>query len=61
MTAARDFVSIAKDEAELIGDIIAEGFHDDPVTTWFLGGSAGIKPFFTLLTRETYLPKGFGE
>ncbi|MBW2269302.1 MAG: GNAT family N-acetyltransferase [Deltaproteobacteria bacterium] len=54
-------VAIGKEEAELIGDIIADGFHDDPVCTWFLNGTSGIKPFFTMLTRDTYLPRGFGQ
>jgi GNAT superfamily N-acetyltransferase len=47
-------------EARLVGDIIADGFHDDPVCNWAFNGRAAIKPFFTLLTAETYLPRGFG-
>jgi len=51
---------VGPDEARLAGDIIADGFHDDPVCIWAFNGRVAIKPFFTLLTAETPLPRGFG-
>lgn len=61
MASSQDIVPIGQDEAELIGDIVADGFHEDPVCTWVCNGTSAIKPFFTLLTREAYLPRGFGN
>jgi len=54
-------VALGKEESALAGKIIADGFHDDPVATWALNGTAALQPFFTLLTRGTYLPRGFGS
>ena len=34
-----DVVVAEQHEAELLADIIADGFHDDPVCTWVLNGS----------------------
>lgn len=54
-------VALGRDESTLFGDIIADGFSDDPICNWVFGGPEAIRPFFTLLARETYLPRGSGH
>ncbi len=48
-------------EADLIGRIIAAGFHDDPVMCWCLNGTGAIAPLNAVLAREIYLAQGFGH
>ncbi|MBB3047287.1 ribosomal protein S18 acetylase RimI-like enzyme [Litorivivens lipolytica] len=48
-------------EHELIGDIIAEGFADDPVNLWSFRNPAVLRPLYTLMARDLYLTKGFGH
>jgi hypothetical protein len=59
--SASRIVGLGRDEALLFGEIIADGFHDDPVCNWVFNGPAAIEPFFTMLARDTYLPTGFGQ
>ena len=48
-------------EHDLIGDIIAEGFADDPVNRWAFRNMSVLRPLYTLMARDLYLPQGFGH
>ena len=55
-------VPLTRAEAPLIGDIIADAFHDDPVMVWAMGGVGALRPINTLLAKYIYLaPGGFGH
>ena len=53
--------TLAADESRLIGRIIADGFHDDPVNLWAFNGTGAMQPVFTAMARHLYLKKGFGH
>lgn len=59
MSAA--IVELGRHEHDLIGDIIADGFADDPVNLWAYQGTSGMRPVFTLLARHLYLSRGYGH
>jgi GNAT superfamily N-acetyltransferase len=51
------------DDAELIGQILADGFTDDPVMSWVfredgIGTRAKLGAFFGFLAAEVYVPFG---
>ncbi len=46
---------------DLIGDIIADGFADDPVNCWAFRNTAVLRPLYTLMAKDLYLPQGFGH
>lgn len=46
---------------ELIGDIIADGFADDPVNCWAFRNTAVLRPLYALMAKDLYLPQGFGH
>lgn len=48
-------------EHRLVGEIIGEGFHDDPVNLWAFNGPKPIIPSMTELARTVYLPRGFSH
>ncbi|MFT5032888.1 MAG: GNAT superfamily N-acetyltransferase [Bermanella sp.] len=52
---------IAPDEHELLGEIITEGFADDPVNQWAFRSKAAMLPIYTEMARDLYIPKGFGD
>ena len=52
---------LQRDEAGLIGKIIAEGFSDDPVNNWAFNGTSAMQPVFTTMAKHLYLPNGFGH
>jgi len=58
---AASIEDLGRSEHELIGDIIADGFADDPVNLWAYRGTSGMKPVFTMLARHLYLPRGYGH
>jgi ribosomal protein S18 acetylase RimI-like enzyme len=46
---------------ELIGDILADSFSDDPVNRWVLDGHRAMRPFYTQVAKKHYLRQGFGH
>lgn len=52
---------IAAGDHPLLGEIIAEGFADDPVNVWAFRGTAAMRPIYTEMARDLYIPKGFGD
>jgi ribosomal protein S18 acetylase RimI-like enzyme len=48
-------------EHDLIGDIIADSFADDPVNQWVFGGQEAMLPFYTRVAKKLYLPQGYGH
>ena len=49
------------DDAEAVGRILAEGFADDPVLSWLVGGEGRVDkllPFFEFIGREANIPLG---
>lgn len=56
-----DLMALARDEANIIGKIIADGFADDPVNLWTFNGTAAMQPVFTTMAEHLYLPHGFGH
>ena len=46
---------------ELIGDIIADGFADDLVNCWAFRNTAVLRPLYSLMAKDLYLPQGFGH
>jgi len=58
MTSIRQLMS---GEHELIGDIIADSFSDDPVNNWVFGGPTGISAYYPLIAKKLYLTQGFGH
>jgi hypothetical protein len=47
-------------EHEIIGDIIADSFADDPVALWVFGKQSGTKHYITNIAQKLYLKKGYG-
>jgi len=58
--SAPDIRALASGEHALIGDIIADAFHDDPVTLWTLGEPRLTGAVFAALAKAVYLKRGFG-
>lgn len=56
-----DVRSLKREDAPLIGRIIADGFADDAVNLWTFCGTAAMRPAFTAMARHLYLPRGFGH
>lgn len=54
-------VELARCEHARIGDIIADGFADDPVNLWTFRSAALLRPVYTAMARGLYLPRGFGH
>lgn len=52
---------IAVGDHPVLGEIIAEGFADDPVNLWAFRGTAAMRPIYTEMARDLYIPKGFGD
>lgn len=48
-------------DVDLIADIMADGFYDDPPMTWCFNGPEAIYPIMQLFASRTYLPHGFGS
>jgi ribosomal protein S18 acetylase RimI-like enzyme len=48
-------------EHDLIGDIIADSFADDPVNQWVFGSQGAMQPFYTRVAKKLYLPRGYGH
>ena len=52
---------LSSGEHELIGDIIADSFSDDPVNRWVFGLHRAMLPFYTQVSKKLYLRQGFGH
>lgn len=52
---------IAEGDHSLLGEIITEGFADDPVNLWAFRGTGAMLPIYTEMARDLYIPKGFGD
>lgn len=48
-------------EHELIGDIIADSFSDDPVNRWVFDVHRAMLSFYTQVAKKLYLSQGFGH
>ncbi len=61
MSVQAQLKPIATGEHDLLGEIITEGFADDPVNLWAFRGTAAMRPIYTEMARDLYIPKGFGD
>lgn len=46
------------DDAELLAEITADAFRDDPFNKWLFGGQEPMRRTFRTLARRVYLPRG---
>lgn len=53
--------AIAHGDHDMLGDIISQGFADDPVNLWAFRGTAAMRPIYTEMARDLYIPQGFGH
>lgn len=53
--------AIEPGDHDMLGDIIRQGFADDPVNLWAFRGTAAMRPIYTEMARDLYIPKGFGH
>ncbi len=52
---------IASGDHDMLGSIVAEGFADDPVNLWAFRGTAPMRPIYTAMAEDLYIPRGFGH
>ncbi|MFC6933328.1 hypothetical protein ACFQHO_25285 [Actinomadura yumaensis] len=50
-----------KDEARLLGEVLARAFADDPVIRWILPDGRGMTGMFVTLARHTHAAPGTAE
>ena len=48
-------------EHDLIGDIVADSFSDDPVNCWVFATRRAMLPYYTHVARKLYLRHGYGH
>lgn len=48
-------------QADLVGEIIADAFDDDPVNRWVMNTDRGFAPIYCRLARHVYLKRGFSD
>lgn len=51
--------AMVRSEADVIGDITADAFRNDPFNLWLFGNFAAISALFHAQARRIYVPNGF--
>ena len=56
-----DIRALGVEEQQLISDVIADSFSDDPVNKWVFGTRECMTEYYTLVAKKLYLSQGYGD